>query len=248
MGASESGKSRILRVVQALSYHAESVVDPSPASIFRSKEEDKVTLCFDEAEYLNDPSMNQTVRVLINASYSKGLGVPRYDEIDCKRVKRNFNLYSPFAIVGISGLDGVTASRAIRIVSERSNKDYPVAKVEDYADLRDKLYVLRFQKAFELKRVYNQIDISDIVSARFVELFKPIFALTEIFGSDQESEALTEWAKEYQNVFRVEASNLPEEEQILTMLTQLTPYPDEWYSLKELTDHVNLAFTRRLSY
>jgi hypothetical protein len=28
----------------------------------------------------------------------------------------------------------------------------------------------------------------------------------------------------------------------------LTPLPDEWYSFKELTDHVNLAYTRRLSY
>jgi len=248
MGVSESGKSRILRVVQAMAYHAESVVDPSPASIFRSKEEDHVTLCFDEAEYLNDPSMNQTVRVLINASYSKGLSVPRYDEIDGKRVKRNFNLYSPFAIVGISGLEGVTASRAIRIVSERANRDYPVAKVEDYADLRDKMYVLRFQEAFRLKQIYEQLDISDIVKARFVELFKPLFALTKIFGTEAEYEALAEWAKEYQSVFRVEALNVAEEEQILSCLAQLQPLPDDWFSLKELTDKVNLTFSRKLSY
>lgn len=248
MGVSESGKSRILRVVQALSYHAEGVVDPSPASIFRSKEEDRVTLCFDEAEYLNIPAMNQTLRVLINASYSRGLSVPRYDEINGKRVKRKFNLYSPFAIVGISGLEGITASRAIRIVTERSNKDYPVAKVETYEGLRDKLYVLRFQKAFELKEIYDKIDISDIVSARFVELFKPLFALTKIFGNDEEFRALAEWAKEYQNVFRIEALNVATEEQILMTLAKLEPLADDWYQLKDLTDKVNLTHGRKLSY
>jgi len=248
MGVSESGKSRILKVVQAIAYHAQGVVDPTPASIFRMKEEDKATLCFDEAEYLNDPRMNQTIRTLINASYSKGLAVPRYDELDGKRVKRKFNLYSPFAIVGISGLHGVTASRAIRIVTERANRDFPVAKVEEYADLRDKLYVLRFRKAFELKQIYDQTDISDFVTARFVELFKPIFALTQLFGNKEEYEQLKEWAHEYQNVFRIEALNLPEEEQILNCLAQLKPLPDNWYSLKELTDKVNMTYSRQLSY
>lgn len=248
MGVSESGKSRILKVVQAVSYHAQGVVDPTPASIFRIKEEDKATLCFDEAEYLNDPRMNQTIRTLINASYSKGLAVPRYDEIDGKRVKRKFNLYSPFAIVGISGLHGVTASRAIRIVTERANRDFPTAKTEEYANLRDKLYVLRFRKAFEVKRIYDHTDISDFVTARFVELFKPIFALTRLFGNETEYEQLKEWSSEYQNVFRVEALNLPEEEQVLNCLAQLKPLPDDWYSLKELTEKVNLTYSRQLSY
>jgi hypothetical protein len=248
MGVSESGKSRVLRIIQALSYHAQSVVDPSPASIFRMKEEDKTTLCFDEAEYLNDPSINQTIRVLINASYSKGLSVPRYDEIDGKRVKRKFDLYSPFAIVGISGLEGVTASRAIRIITERSKTDYPIAKTEEYTELRDKLYILRIQKAFELKRIYDALDISNVVNARFIELFKPIFALTKLFGNNEEFQALEDWAKRYQSIFRIEALNLPEEEQILTCLSKMTPLPDDWYLLKDLTDNVNFTFTRQISY
>lgn len=248
MGVSESGKSRILLIILALAYHSEGVVDPSPASIFRSKEEDKATLCFDEAEYLNDPSMNQTIRMLINASYSRGFSVPRYDEIDGKRVKRRFDLYSPFAIVGISGLEGTTASRAIRIVTQRANADFPKARQEAYADLRDKLYVLRFNLAFELKRVYEEMNISTVVSARFEELFKPLFALTRVFGSEEEFQALCEWAKMYQTTFRVEALNVAQEEQILTSLAQLQPLPDDWYELKTLTDKVNATYSRKLSY
>lgn len=253
MGVSESGKSRILLIVLSMAYHAEGVVDPSEASIFRSKEEDKVTLCFDEAEYLNNKAMNQTLRALINASYSKGMGVPRYDEIEGKRVKRIFDLYSPFAIVGITGLEGITASRAIRVITQRANRDFPKAKQEDYKDLRDKLYVLRFQLAFKVKEIYDSLDVSHIVTARFSELFKPLFVMTRVFGTEQEFESLSEWAKMYEKIFRIENLNIAEEEQILVTLANFNPITgkgsyDCWYSLKDFTDQVNMTFRRKLWY
>jgi len=74
LGVSESGKSRLCLLNLALSYHAEGLIDPTEASIFRAKEEDRVTLVCDETEYLNNPHLYATLRILINASYSKASG------------------------------------------------------------------------------------------------------------------------------------------------------------------------------
>jgi hypothetical protein len=235
LGVSESGKSRLCLLNLALCYHAEGLIDPSEASIFRGKEEDRLSLVVDEAEYLNNPNLFQTLRILINASYSKNSGyVTRYDEQDGKRIKRRFDLYSPMCLSGIASLEGVTASRAFRIVMRRTNKDFPKAYVPDYRALRDMLYVLRIRHCFEVYDLYKQLDISQIVTARFEELFKPLFCMTKFFGNKQEWEILAEWAKDYQTNFRQEALNVATEEMILVSLNKLIPAePDQpdWFGL-----------------
>lgn len=251
LGVSESGKSRLNLLNLALCYHGEGVIDPTEASIFRAKEEDKVTLCFDEAEYLNRPELHATLRILINASYSKHSGfVTRYDEVNGKRVKRRFDLYSPMSVIGIGGLEGVTLSRAFRIVMRRTEKDFPKATPEMYRELRDMLYVLRIRHAFEVRELYEKTDISNIVSGRFQELFTPLFCMTTFFGSKEEYEILKDWCSEYERTFRVEALNVAEEEMILICLNEMksySEYQEEWFKIKELTDKVNGQYGRNVS-
>lgn len=250
LGVSESGKSRLNLVNLALCYHAEGLIDPTEATIFRSKEEDRVTLCIDEAEYLNNPNLYHTLRILINASYSKYSGyVSRYDEIEGKRVKKRFDLYSPMAICGIGGLEGVTLSRAFRIVMRRVNRDYPKANPNDYQTLRNKLYVLRIRHAFQIRELYEKTDISNTVTARFEELFKPLFTMTKFMGTQEEWNILAEWCKDYQQNFRTEALNVAQEEMVLTCLAKLEPQPNqpEWYSLKQLTYAFNLQYSKQVS-
>jgi hypothetical protein len=250
LGVSESGKSRLCLVNLALCYHAEGLIDPTEASIFRAKEEDRVSLIVDEAEYLNNPHLYSTLRILLNASYSKSSGyVTRYDEEDGKRIKRRFDLYSPMCIAGIAGLEGVTLSRAFRIVMRRINKDYPKAYIKDYNALRDFLYVLRIRHCFEVSDLYRELDISNIVTARFEELFKPIFALTKFMGTQEEWEILSEWCKQYQENFRAEALNVAEEELVLLSLSKTESeigHPD-WYNLKDITKNFNVAHFRQVS-
>jgi len=250
LGVSESGKSRLCMLNLALCYHAEGLIDPTEASIFRAKEEDRVSLIVDEAEYLNYSYLYSTLRILINASYSKHAGyVSRYDEVNGRRVKRRFDLYSPMCIAGIAGLEGVTLSRAFRIVMQRANKDFPKAYPQDYQVLRNMLYVLRIRHAFEVHELYKQTDISNVVTARFEELFKPIFTMTKFFGTREEWNILAEWCREYQSNFRAEALNVAQEEMVLTCLASLSPYPNhaDWFSLKELTDMVNASYNVKLS-
>jgi hypothetical protein len=250
LGVSESGKSRLCLVNLALAYHAEGLIDPTEATIFRAKEEDRVSLIVDEAEYLNNVNLHATLRILINASYSKNSGfVTRYDEEDGRRVKRRFNLYSPMCISGIGGLEGVTLSRAFRIVMRRRDKDFPKAYPQDYQNLRDQLYVLRIRDCFDVYDLYQKMDISNIVSARFEELFKPLFCMTKFFGNDDEWAILAEWCKEYQANFRIEALNVASEEMILVSLSKIAPTPNQpdWFELKELTSIINAQYNNKIS-
>jgi hypothetical protein len=242
LGTSESGKSRLCLLNLALCYHSESLIDPTEAAIFRSKEEDKVSLIVDEAEYLNNPHLYATLRILLNASYSKSSGyVTRYDEQDGKRVKRRFDLYSPMCLSGIASVEGVTLSRAFRLVMRRTNRDFPKAYVNDYQTLRNFMYVLRVRHAFEVADIYQKLDISNIVTARFEELFKPLFAMTKFFGTQEEWEILAEWCKDYQENFRTEALNVQEEEMVLLTLSKFPPQEDQndWYMLTHITNTLN---------
>lgn len=254
IGSSESGKTRLLDTIRSTSYHGQNITIPTEAGLYRMKGDDKATLCYDEAEYLNIPGFQALILSILNASYSKGSSVPRYIQSEKGEwIKQQFNLYSPCAISGIKGLPGVTGSRAIPIVSERPPKDErgmevstPMPQPFMYGKLRDKLYVLMFQLAFEIRKLYERIDVSRIVGGRFSELFKPLFVLTKVFGTDEEYELLTEWVKYQRDIFKIEALNIPDEEQILFNLAQLEPKTEDWYSLKELTDTVNQVHNRQL--
>ncbi len=249
LGVSESGKSRLCLLNLSLAYHAEQCINVTEAGIFRSKEEDKVSMIIDEAEYLSNPKLYATLRILLNASYSKNSGfVSRYDEEDGKRIKRRFNLYSPMCISGIGGLEGVTLSRAFRVVMRRTDKDFPKANPKTYRELRDKLYVLRVKKAFEIHDLYQNLDISNIVTARFHELFLPLFTLTKFFGTEKEWEVLAEWCKEYALNFRIEALNVAKEEMILLSLSKIEPtMPPDWYALKDLANEIAKEYGKAIT-
>ena len=251
-GVSEGGKTRLLLVIKSLSYHGTDTINPTQAGIFRDKESLKPTLCIDEEEYLKNPIIAQTVGTLINASYSKEAGtITRYDEQDQqgKRIRKRFYLYSPLAIAGIRGMPGVTESRSINIITQRINKDYPKAYIKDYEKERDQLYLLYLTKAFELKKIYDNIDISTIVSGRFEELLKPIFALCKFFDNQKEWDILIEWAKEYEQSFRAEGSNISDEEQTLLSLDEILNENQEegnTYHLKDLKERINEKYGRKL--
>jgi len=247
LGVSESGKSRLCLLNLALCYHAVPMILMTEAGIFRSKEEDRSTLIVDEAEYLKNVNLHETIRLLLNASYSKYGGfVTRYDEDEKgRRVKRVFDLYSPMCIAGIGGLEGITLSRAFRLVMRRTDKDFPKANPDSYRMLRDSLYITRLKHAFEVRELYEKLDISHIVTARFEELFKPLFVMTEVFGVEDEWNILSDWCREYQENFRVEALNVAEEETVLACCSRLEPVQPDWYQLRDLADAVNAESASR---
>lgn len=239
-GVSESGKSRLLKVVLFTGYHGKAMIDPTEAALFRTKEEERTTTCIDEADQFRNPKnpAYQMITTLLNASYSKYFTVPRYDEVnkEKKRIRRDFSLYSPLAMSSTESLWGITLSRAIQIVSYRVAKDYPEPHPESFAKIRDEMYYHRLTRAFEVRDAYAKTEAP--LTGRYSELFRPLFVLTQIFGQEGETTALTEFAKNYEETMRIEAVNITQEEGIISILLEAIGQRDgpteEWLPIKDM--------------
>lgn len=252
VGPSESGKTRAGLCITSTSYHGEPTLDLTEAGIFRAKEELKPTMVVDEAEYLAGDDSFKRIKLLLNASYSKGMGyVHRYDDIGGAKVRVAFDLYSPFVIIAINPLTGITASRSIAVNMRRTDKDMPRATPYIYRELRNKLYTLKFHISDKVWEIYNTIDISQYVTARFDELFRPIFTLTKIFGTDEEIEMIGKWAKNYQQNFRVSAMNVARERDLLLVIWKMLKDPEkivlnssnqQFLLLKDIAAEMSLMF------
>lgn len=242
MGSSENGKTRALLCVAAMGYHGDFLVDPTEAVLFRNKESVKPTLCIDEAEYLNDEGTRHRLKLLLNSSYSKSAGyVMRTEQAsDGARYLKRFDLFSPVAIAGISGLEGVLRSRSLLLVMPRANRDFPKANIKEHQFVRDCMYVLRLMYGFHIRSIYDQTLEQDYpIEARYFELFRPVFAMTKLFGTEQEMQMLVRYAEQVVQNERNEAeTNISDEQmilQILDILIQERSNEDErWYPLEEV--------------
>lgn len=250
-GVSESGKTRLLKVFLFGSYHGKLMIDPSEASVFRGREEEKHTLCIDECEQFSNPKnpAYKMILTLLNASYSKYTSVPRYDEAGAgKKVRRDFHLYGPTVLDGTKQIQGITLSRAIMLISYKVRRNFPEPKPEAFQSFREEMYYHRLTQAFRVKSVYDETDISKKATARFEEIFQPLFALTKIFGTPEEEAALTEFVKEYEKTMRIEAVNLTEEQEVIDTIQDyigksFTP-KGEWWPIKLITVGLNKKYSR----
>ena len=137
----ECGKSTLLGLISYLVPKGLTIVEISPAVLYRMIEKWHPTLIVDEADvaFKNNPEL----RAVINAGWTRGTGVPR-----CHPETHDpefFETFGPKAI-GLKGLNvpGTTLSRSIVIEMERKLPDdkavdFAHADDEGLADLRSKL-------------------------------------------------------------------------------------------------------------
>jgi len=245
IGSSENGKTRALLCIGAMSYHGNFLVDPTEAVLFRVKEDTKPTMIIDEAEYLNDTETRLRIKLLLNASYSKDAGFVYRAERGSDGVfePRSFDLYSPVAIAGISGLYGVLRSRSIPVVMPRANRDYPKAKEEDYRFLRDIMYVVRMLFGFKIKEIYDNIKENSFggIDGRYFELFRPLILTSIIFGDEKELEMIIDIARQIQINERNEAeTNINEEQMLLQVLDVIVQPTGSWYPLEAVIQQLQM--------
>jgi len=252
-GSSETGKTRIGNICVAVCYHPMMELDITNAGIFRTKEEEKPTQIIDETEKLQDPREStvkvfmSNARTLLNASYSKyGGTVSRYDEVDGKRVRRRFNIYSPTAVIGISGLEGVLESRSLPLNMRRVKpyRDFPKATPTQYTSLTDKLYQSRILFAHEVREMFEDIMLPEKVAGRQEELWRPIFVMTRLFGTPAEEELLAKAAVDWATTWTIKARNIPVVEILLNALDKLLNEKRDAYNryrVSDLADEMSLV-------
>ena len=128
-----SGKSRLLKLIAALSKNGKLMIDLREAVLFRTAAFH--TICIDEFERVGHKD-NATLRTLINAAYKKGMTVERmkkqYIDKEERQVVESFDLYTPLVMANIWGIEDVLSDRCIILTLEKSGNKSKIMLIEDF--------------------------------------------------------------------------------------------------------------------
>jgi hypothetical protein len=128
-----SGKSRLLKIISALSRNGKIVLDLKEAVLFRTAKGN--TILIDEFEGVAKKESG-TLRTLINAAYKKGATVERMKKtlINGKEehIVERFDLYTPVVMANIWGAEEVLQDRCITVILEKSNDSSRIKLIEDF--------------------------------------------------------------------------------------------------------------------
>jgi hypothetical protein len=137
----ESGKTRVLEVLDLHCCRSSQLVDPSGASLYRGLDSGEiVTLLLDEVDNFlpggkADSDAKKTIVGLLNGGYRRGIRVPRVTN------GRNLQWFEPFgpkALTGIGALPQTLESRSSRYRMRRRRRDSePVEKFRRKKALAD---------------------------------------------------------------------------------------------------------------
>lgn len=129
-----SGKTRLLKLISALSKNGDIQASISEAVLFRTAKGSTVLL--DEMESIGNKEKG-LLRELLNGAYKKGLKVKRMkkgkdEEGNSIMEVEEFDLFTPIAIANINGLDDVLSDRCIPIILEKSTNKKISKMIEDF--------------------------------------------------------------------------------------------------------------------
>ncbi|MEM3736559.1 MAG: hypothetical protein QXJ75_00490 [Candidatus Bathyarchaeia archaeon] len=177
------GKTRGALTVTYMARHGHMVTKPSDASIFRLCHAIKPTLCVDEG------LLGRSAWSFARSTFKKGVKVPRVEKTPREEfVISLFDLYMPLVFASTKkpteagGLNADEA-RAIFIHMERARD--PIGRdptPEDFAALRDRLYMLRLFKAKCVVETSKNINVPFLGHER--EIWTPIFTIANLVGKD----------------------------------------------------------------
>lgn len=122
----ESGKTRLLEVLELLVPRPLSTSNITAPALFRTIDEREPTLFIDEADNLfADRAAKADLLGIINSGYRRGKCVHRLGGAQHERLD-SFEVFCPKMIAGLEDLPPTTASRSLRIEMKRRKADEPV--------------------------------------------------------------------------------------------------------------------------
>jgi hypothetical protein len=193
-GKKQSGKSRLLALLERLTFSAMKIKGVSVASLADSIDGVRGVFLNDQAEALSD-SKNIEILGIISDSYTRGGGNRRIIDISNKKRRvLDFETYSPKAFASTKQIDADVEDRCIEIAMVRALQDYPEpeAFLPVWQDLRDKLYKLLLTRWQDVKAIYQ--NTGEGVSQRTRELWRPIESILRLENvSTEEMEAIKEF-------------------------------------------------------
>jgi Protein of unknown function (DUF3631) len=182
----ESGKTRLLEVLEVLVRAPIPTMNVSDAALFRVLDKERPTLLFDEVDAVfgRKARDREDLRSMLNSGYRRGGKVLRMGGSNYTKLER-FQVFGPKALAGLSDLPGTLSSRSLRIELKRRRIDSE--PIEDFYpdDLNKETRLVRG----ELKRwAADQTTILksskparvDGLRDRTNEVWRPLLAIAEL--------------------------------------------------------------------
>lgn len=181
-GKKQSGKSRILDLLERLAFNSIKVKGISVPSMTDSIDGVRATFLMDQAEMLSQRQNVELLGILAD-SYTPGGGKRRIVHITNKSRKTlEFETYSPKAFASIKEIDTDLKDRCVEIIMLRATKEYPYPEpyLPVWGTLRDKLYRLSLMKWRKVQEIYQTAGQG--MTQRVRELWRPIDTVLTLEG------------------------------------------------------------------
>jgi hypothetical protein len=184
---SESGKSRLLDVLETVVREPWLAIKPSEATLFRKIQDQHPTLLLDESDSLSEGNRQAIVAVL-NSGFQAGRTVSRAMGEKGERVE-DYEVYCPKVFAGIgNSLSDTTASRTIPIRLRRKEKTDSVERFRSRkllpltGALRSNLEEWAPVAREELEAV--EPECPEGLTDRQEDIWEPLFAIADMAGGD----------------------------------------------------------------
>lgn len=196
----ESGKSRLLDVLELLVHNPWITITPSPAVLYRKinseSENGGLTLLLDEVDPIfkrGSDDSSEALRAVLNAGYQKGRTVPRC--VPPRHHIEEFDVFGAKALAGIGDVPDTIASRSIRIAMKRRKPSEPVEPLfpdeltHEVEDLTDRLTHVRDVPLSGLRRIRREL-LSLGLGDRAADGWSSLVAIAEEAGGAWPGKAL----------------------------------------------------------
>jgi len=233
-GKKQTGKSRLLDLLERLCLNAMKIKGISVAGMADSIDGVKGVFLNDQAESLSD-SRNAEILGILADSYTIGGGKRRIVDISNKKRRvLEFETYAPKAFASIKEIDPDLKDRCIQIVMLRATRDYPYpeAFLPVWNDTRDKLYRFLLTRWKDAREIYQ--STGEGVSQRVRELWRPLETVLKLENvPDTETKAIKAFFLDSMQMTQVELSE--HEVQLFdTLLEMLKDNGTEIYSASDI--------------
>lgn len=187
----QSGKTRLLEVLELVTRNPRQVVNVSEAALFRAIAANPLTILFDEVDAIFGPKARdrEDLRAMLNAGYRRGATVDRCVGESAKLEVKAFDVFCPVALAGIGQLPDTLQDRCIVIRLLRRRGDEPVEKLRRRAIEPE---------AAELRRNLTEVFVDDVTDMlaemrpelpaglpdRAEDVWEPLVAIADFAGGD----------------------------------------------------------------
>ncbi len=176
-----SGKTRLLKLINALLPNSIMVASLSESSLFRSKEI-KDCILIDEAERLHS-MQKENLLDLLNSGYKKGGKVLRVEGDKVKKV-REFDVYGPIVLANIWGLDSVLEDRCLTIILQKTDNQ-AIIRIPEFFDLDPRIRAINRFMGESVSSVGSYLQgINSAIARAFLYNQAPKGAGSAGFGKD----------------------------------------------------------------